>query len=67
MLLLLDCSVVFALALAFASVVIFVGVFVLRLVFLLHEPSGCAQLVFYQKQHVQDFWLLLALFVEHWK
>ena len=68
-LLLLDCSVVFVVVLdcSVVFVALFLEGFVLRLVFLLHEPSGCVQLAFCQKQHGQGFWLLLASFLEHLK
>ena len=65
---LLDCSVVLFVALVFASVVVFVSGFCASACFfLLHEPSGCVLLAFYQKQHGRVFLLLLASFLEHLK
>ena len=66
-LLLLDCSVALFVALVLASLVVVVGVFCASACFLHHEPSGRAQLVFYQKQLGQGFLLLLASFLEHRK
>ena len=67
MLLLLDCSVVFVVVLAFASVVVFVGDFCASACFFASRAKRLRSASLFQKQHGQGFWLLLASFLEHRK